>query len=61
MADEHRSENDKDCPKCGNVVEGQAVGSDGFFLTYICDECGFNLDDCKHKKDNWKCEGCPNE
>lgn len=30
---------EKECQKCGDMVEGQAVGSNEWFLTYWCDNC----------------------
>lgn len=54
---------EKKCPDCENMVEGQNVSSNGFFITYYCDNCEEyiedmieqNKSDCKHRKDECEC------
>ena len=37
---------ERECPICCNMVQGEDAKGDGVHLTYICDECGVDLDDC---------------
>lgn len=32
---------EKECPKCGAIMEGVDCKGDGVNLTFICGECGY--------------------
>lgn len=36
---------EKECPKCGNMVEGVDAKGDGVYFNWYCEECDFSIEE----------------